>query len=481
MLKLIEIYVIKKNLNIIKKQYKKIIAFIIILALPLIMMKISSNNQSIIQLEKTQHFYNNLYMLVVLIFLIKNILRGKLVYKKEILDFYTLVPSSYKKIIAISLIDEFITYFILFSVFTIIGLPFQNIDMSVLAENVISIAYLSIFLTLANFIILGIAKRKNMRIAISIILALLSVAVILDMIGKDVSIAFNILSLDIFIKFFNLGFSRLIISVPLLFIITAIMLKRQKNNLHTNIDAAKRILRFQFHEVHRILFRFNPKKRLIISKEIVQILNEYSFLTSIMLNTFLIVFVMIILGINTDIRVIYLGEIILFSHPGFVLGLTSLARESGSKWILHTSCPKWKCISNSKFIACLIVSIILSLLSLIIFLFANILMFKGNEIDVIKIYLLSIVFIQPLSVGMGMLFSTKIPYEKKNQGVKTTYTFRGYDSILIIFEIWTIVMAMFIIYFSKIQNTFLIFYIIYNVIIYYISQKKLSYVLGSIE
>ena len=193
---------------------------------------------------------------------------------------------------------------------------------------------------------------------------------------------------------------------------------------------------YLFSKIQRYLFIFPKPIRLIISKEITQIIEERVYLVQSMVYSLLLM--VVIVGANIIKREVFLTElgiIIGISQIAFVLGMSLLSREGKEAWIVQLNYPNlWK-ITLYKAMACYVISILCGLLIYMAYVLICMVIFNISGVLILKLFFKGILIAQPAAIGLGFIIGGLIPYGTKGEGKEIYYNFRSLEGLLFLFQI----------------------------------------------
>ena len=217
-------------------------------------------------------------------------------------------------------------------------------------------------------------------------------------------------------------------------------------------------------------FFFLPEKmRLLVSKELVQMWRERSPLVSVILQSVLAGLVMLISAKTFEGAIVQLGLIVILAYETFLLSLFSIPRELKGIWNIKVMNPDWMMFIRCKFFACYIGAIILSVPICILYMAAVYLLLPVNLIVILNIYLAGLITIVPLSIGLGFLMSTFMPFDIVDKKKKVTYKFNGLEGAMLFILVFLAVVPTWVMIDNREIFIIILIYALYALVLLYIS------------
>ena len=209
-------------------------------------------------------------------------------------------------------------------------------------------------------------------------------------------------------------------------------------------------------------FFFLPEKmRLLMSKELVQIWRERSPLLSVIVQSVLAGLVMLISAKTFEGEIIRLGLIVIMAYETFLLSLFSIPRELKCIWNIKVMNTDWMILIRSKFLACYIGSFILSVPICILYMAAAYLLIPVHIVEFLNTYLLGLITIVPLSISLGFIMSTFMPFDIVDKKKKVTYKFNGLEGAMLLILVFLAVVPTWVMMENKEIFIIVLIYVLY--------------------
>ncbi len=401
----------------------------------------------------------------------------------------TVTPEKVKKLYRILVIDTFIkscvSYLVLYSLFYLykggeIVYLFLNLIIVIILISVVT--FLSGIISVVSTYIVPVAVR-GFFLLYSVFLMGSGIYTFL----KDKNIPANIVlgnyifadsakyvlgagySVQAYIKALFMAVLLLVITAALFFIL-----------LHSSRLSAYHIIESNYYnetgksgnlliKISSKFFFLPEKMRLLMSKELVQMWRERSPLFSVILQSVLAGLVMLISAKTFEGKIVQLGLIVIMAYEAFLLSLFSIPRELKGIWNIKVMNPDWMMFIRCKFLACYIGSIILSVPICILYMIAIYLLIPVNLVVFFNIYLAGLITIVPLSIGLGFLMSTFMPFDIVDKKKKVTYKFNGLEGAMLFILVFLAVVPTWVMIDNREIFIIILIYALYTILLLRIS------------